>query len=155
MCIDNDILKISTFDLDSLEDEYELKDEGRCDDCGNEFYECVDCPRQFTDYGDKGIGPYFMCEECCAGDFSEEAAECLAHDCKIANEKFRTLSDKKSIFIGFLNELNKKNYSTKDSVFKFDIDDWESIISLDKEYEKEENLSILKENIELIDAYPI
>jgi len=142
------------FDLDWHEDEYKLSGEGICNDCGEYSFVRVDCPRQFEDYGDKGIGPYFMCEKCCAGDFSEEAAECLANDCKIANEKFRTLNDKKSIYIDFLNELSIKNYSTKNGIFKFTINNWESIIiSLDKVYEREENLSPSKENIELFDAY--
>ena len=146
--------KICRFDFDWYEDEYKLSSEGICNDCCEYSFERVDCPRQFQDYGDKGTGPYFMCEKCCAADFSEEAAECLAHDCNIANEKFRTLSDKKSIFNDFLNELSIENYSTKDSIFKFNINDRESIIvSLDKEYEKEENLSPSKENIELFDAY--
>ena len=146
--------KICRFDLDLHEDEYKLSGEGICNDCGEHSFERVDCPRQFEDYGDKGIGPYFMCERCCAGDFSEEAAECLASDCKIANEKFRTLNDKKSIFIDFLNELSIKNYSIKDGIFKFNINNWESIIiSLDKGYEREENFSPSKENIELFDAY--
>lgn len=145
--------KICRFDLDWHEDEYESISEGICDECGEYSFDGVDCPRQSVDYGDKGTGPYFMCEACCAGDFSEEAAECLVHDCKIANEKFVNLNDKKPIFIDFLNELNK-NYLNKDSIFKFKINNWESvIISLDKEYERQENLSPSKENIELFDAY--
>ncbi len=146
--------KICRFDLDWHEDEYKLNSEGNCDDCGEYSYERVDCPRQFEDYGKKGIGPYFMCEECCAVDFSEGAGECLSHDCKNANEQFRNLNDKKSIFIDFLNELGIKNYSTKNGIFKFNINNLEStIISLDKGYEREENLSPSKENIELFDAY--
>ena len=146
--------KICRFDLDGYEDEYKLSGEGICNYCNEYSFERVDCPRQFLDYGKKGTGPYFMCEVCCAVDFSEGAGECLAHGCKNANEQFRNLNDKKSIFIDFLNELSIKDYSTKDGIFKFNIDNWESItISLDKMYESEENLSPSKENIELIDAY--
>lgn len=147
-------IKNCRFNLDLYEDEYELNSEGFCNNCGAYFFEGVDCPQQFVDFGKKGIGPYFMCEECCAVDFLEGAGECLAHDCKNANEQFRNLNDKKSIFIDYLNELSIKDYSTKDGIFKFNIDNWESItISLDKVYEREENLSPSKENIELFDAY--
>lgn len=145
---------ICRFDLDLHENEYELTSEGICDNCGEFSFERVDCPRQFVDLGDKGIGPYFMCEECCDNEFSEGPAECLANDCEIANTKFRSLSDKKSIFIDFLTELNIKNYSIEDNIFKFNIGDFESvIISLDKKYERKENLSLLKRNIELFDAH--
>ena len=146
--------KICRFDLDWHEDEYKLSGEGICNDCGEYSFNRVDCPQQFVDYGKKGTGPYFMCEECCAVDFSEGAGACLADDCENANEQFRNLNDKKSIFIDFLNELSIKNYSTKDDIFKFNINNRESIIiSLDKGYEREENLSSSKENIELFDAY--
>ena len=146
--------EICRFDLGRYEDESKLNDEGICNDCGEYSFERVDCPQQFVDYGKKGTGPYFMCEMCCAVDFSEGAGECLAHDCKNANEKFKNLNDKKSIFIDFLNELSIKNYSTKDGIFKFNINNRDSItISLDKVYKEEENLSLLKKNIELFDAY--
>jgi hypothetical protein len=145
---------ICRFDLDLYGNGYELTSEGICDNCGKFSFERVDCPRQFVDFGDKGIGPYFMCEECCDNDFSEGPADCLANDCGIANTKFRSLSDKKSIFIDFLAELNIKNYSIEDNIFKFNIGNFESvIISLDKRYERKENLSLLKRNIELFDAH--
>jgi len=145
---------ICRFDLDLYENEYELTSEGICDNCGEFSFERVDCPRQFVDFGDKGIGPYFMCEECCDNDFSEEPADCLANGCEIADKRFRSLSDKKSIFIAFLAELNIENYSIEDNIFKFNIGDFESvIISLDKRYERKENLSLLKRNIELFDAH--
>lgn len=145
---------ICRFDLDLYENEYELTSEGICDNCGKFSFERVDCPRQFVDFGDKGIGPYFMCEECCDNDFSEGPADCLANDCEIANKKFRSLSDKKSIFIDFLAELNIKNYSIKDNIFKFNTNKFESIIiSLDKRYERKENLSLLERGIELFDAH--
>ena len=144
---------ICRFDLDLYGNEYELTSEGICDNCGEFSFERVDCPRQFVDFGDKGIGPYFMCEECCDNDFSEEPADCLANDCEIANTKFRSLSDKKSIFIDFLAELNIKNYSIKDNIFKFNINKFGSIIiSLDEWHEKKENLSLLERSIELFDA---
>lgn len=150
----NENTEICRFDLDLYEDEYKLSDEGTCNDCGEYSFERVDCPQQFVDYGKKGTGPYYICKVCCAVDFSEGAGECLSYGCKNANEQFRNLNDKKSIFIDFLNELSIKDYSTKDGIFKFNIDNWESItISLDKVYEREENLSPSKENIELIDAY--
>lgn len=143
------------FDLDLYEEEYDLDTEGVCDNCREYEFERVNCPKHFVDYGDKGTGPYLMCEDCCDDAFSREAAECLTNDCEIADKNFldSDLEKKESIFANFLSELSIGKYTTRNKIFTFDIGGKSIYVSLDRRYEKKENLSNLEENIELIDAY--